>query len=172
MWWTVASTAVQFNGFRTSSFVLANASSSSNTTKPATCPDANGTLRLHTSSCYESSSTPSSASEAGADAVFPMLDLPGPLFTLIHGVALFSLSITVLVTCSLLVFLCACRKKHSHHRQQKHLKDMNAFRSTAAVPGRHGASSAGWGRSPRSTSMEDSHRNDADRMTSSETAAR
>lgn len=169
--WTITSIQVQFNGFHTSSLVNtgASSSSSSNTATAVTCPDVDATLDLHTSSCYESLLTPLSNSEATS----PVIGLPGPFFTLIHGVALFSLSTTILVTCSLLVFLCACRKERRHQqKKQKHFKDSDTSQPTATDPRRDDAPSAGHGRSPLSTSVKDNYSKDADRVTASERAAR
>lgn len=56
------------------------------------------------------------STSAGADDfVLPVIGLPGPMFTVIHGAALFSLTTTIVISVVLLVWLCACRKTVEHH---------------------------------------------------------
>lgn len=63
-----------------------------------------------------SHSTPSSSPLLDSDYMeVPVVGLPGPAFTAIHSSALFSISTSVLVSISLLVFLCTCRRR----RRQK-----------------------------------------------------
>lgn len=56
------------------------------------------------------------STSAGAnDSVLPVIGLPGPMFTVIHSAALFSLTTTIVISVALLVWLCACRKATEHH---------------------------------------------------------
>jgi len=56
----------------------------------------------------------------------PVIGLPGPLFTVIHAAALFSLSTTVIVSSTLIIYLCVF---------QKSTENMDAERPTAMKDG-------------------------------------
>jgi hypothetical protein len=49
----------------------------------------------------------------------PVVGLPGPVFTLIHSAALTGLSTSILVSISLLVYLCSCRRSQKKRKQQQ-----------------------------------------------------
>ena len=61
----------------------------------------------------------------GGDGL-PVIGLPGPTFIVIHGVALFSLTTTVLISISLIVYMCAFRKSIDHHHHQSDQSQQSA----------------------------------------------
>jgi hypothetical protein len=65
----------------------------------------------------------------------PVVGLPGEVFTIIHGAALFSISTSILVSISLLIVLCACRKKKKRHRNLQS-EDPRTSQSTLNGPSR------------------------------------
>jgi hypothetical protein len=56
------------------------------------------------------------ADAAASEFVLPVVGLPGPMFTVIHVVALCSLSVTVLISSSLLVYLCVTSNRNRDRR--------------------------------------------------------
>jgi hypothetical protein len=67
----------------------------------------------------------------------PVVGLPGPTFMIIHSSALFSITSSVLVSASLLVFLCACRGKQ-RLRIQPQSDEIGTSQSMISVLSRQG----------------------------------
>jgi hypothetical protein len=108
--------------------VVANSSSTIQPNTTQSIPNNNETVSLSQLKSQEhdcdTSGTPytlTTLSSASSDTVnLPLIGLPGPLFTIIHGLALLSLLTTVLVSIFLLVFLCSRdRKQVGGHRQRQ-----------------------------------------------------
>jgi hypothetical protein len=68
------------------------------------------------------------------DVDIPVVGLNTPLFAIVHGFAIGSLAITILVSLCLLVYLCTCGRRQKHRRPPE---NPPALQSAFRVSGRH-----------------------------------
>jgi hypothetical protein len=77
------------------------------------------------------------STSAASDYIeIPVVGLPGPIFTVLHSIALCGLSTSIVVSISLLVYLCTCRRKEKAHKQQPN--EFKTPKSMVCGPGRQG----------------------------------